>query len=163
MVLMRGINIGDLCLLKEENIINGRIEYVRQKTHKPYSIKIEPEIMEIINRYRGKEYLLNPCDSYKKYNDFIGHINDGLKRIGSINRVGRGGKKVITPLFPGLSTYWARHTFATIAHVECGIPIDMVADLLGHSNGNEVTNIYIRKSEKAMDEAARKVIDVIMS
>lgn len=162
MVLMRGINIGDLCLLKEENIINGRIEYIRQKTHKAYSIKLEPEMLEIINRYRGRKNLLDPCDTYSRYNDFIGHINDGLKSIGTVKRVGRGGKKDITPLFPGLSTYWARHTFATIAHVDCGISTDMVADLLGHSNGNEVTNIYIRKNENAMDEAARKVIDAIM-
>lgn len=162
MVLMRGINIGDLCLLQEGNIVNGRIEYIRQKTHKVYSIKLEPEMLEIINRYRGRKNLLDPCDTYARYNDFIGHINDGLKSIGTVKRVGRGGKKDITPMFPGLSTYWARHTFATIAHVDCGIPIDMVADLLGHSNGNDVTNIYIRKSEKAMDEAARKVIDAIM-
>ena len=161
MVIMRGINIGDLCLLKKENIINGRIEYIRQKTHKQYSIKIEPEMMEIINRYKGKDYLINVFDTYDRYDDFKSRMNKGLKLIGPVE-IGKKGKKTHTPLFPKLSTYWTRHTFATIAHVDCGIPIDMVADLLGHSNGNEVTNIYIRKSEKAMDEAARKVIDASM-
>lgn len=32
------------------SIVNGRLEYRRHKTNKLYSIKIEPEAMEIINR-----------------------------------------------------------------------------------------------------------------
>ena len=36
-----GINIGDLCKLKR--IDNGRIEYERAKTHRLYSVKVEPE------------------------------------------------------------------------------------------------------------------------
>lgn len=49
-----GINIGDLCKLTE--LRYGRVEYVRAKTHRPYSIKVEPEALEIINRYRGKKF-----------------------------------------------------------------------------------------------------------
>lgn len=52
-----GINMVDLCALP--GIINGRIEYRRAKTGRLYSIKEEPEALEIINRYRGEKYLLD--------------------------------------------------------------------------------------------------------
>lgn len=54
-----GINIIDLCNLKKEQLVNGRIEYIRAKTHKLYSIKVEPEAQSIIDKYKGDEYLLN--------------------------------------------------------------------------------------------------------
>ena len=57
--------------------------------------------------------------------------------------------------------YWARHTFATIGY-ECGISMDLISDMLGHSNGMAVTNIYIRRNEKVADEAARKIIDKVL-
>lgn len=162
MVLMRGINIGDLCLLKKNNLIDGRIEYKRQKTHKVYSIKIEPEIQELIDRYSGHgEYLLNVMDSYREYSDFISRMNKGLKEIGEV-KYKKQGKKEKAPFFPGLSTNWARHTFATIALNECELPRDMISDLLGHSEGLDVTNIYIKQDLIKMDAAARKVIDKVM-
>ena len=40
--------------------------------------------------------------------------------------------------------------------------MDLISDMLGHSNGMAVTNIYIRKSEKVADEAARKIIDKVL-
>lgn len=161
MILMRGINIGDLCLLTRDNVIDGRIEYSRQKTHKAYSIKIEPEIQEILNRYAGKNYLLNVLDGYNDYRTFIGHMNNALKSIGHVE-YGKRGLKTITPLFPELSTNWARHTFATIARNECEVSDELVSDLMGHSKGLDVTNIYIKKDLDKMDAAARKVIDKIL-
>ena len=34
-----------------------------------YDIKVEPEAMEIINKYRGKNYLINVLDRYDNYKD----------------------------------------------------------------------------------------------
>lgn len=162
MILLRGINIGDLCLLTKENVVDGRIVYKRQKTHKMYSIKIEPEMQEIIDRYPGRgEYILNVMDQYKDYEDFKSRMNKGLKNIGHVKYM-KQGKKEISPVFPELSTNWARHTFATIALNECGISRDMISDLLGHSTGLDVTNIYIKQDLEKMDKAARKIIDKVM-
>ena len=159
--LLRGINLIDLCFLTKDNVVNGRVEYNRRKTKKLYSVRIEPEAQEIINRYAGERYLLDIMERYKMYDDYKTRINKELKRIGLV-KVGKQGKKNITPLFPKLSVYWARHTFANIARHECELSMDMIADLLGHSNGMAVTNVYVRKDEKRMDEAARKVIDKIL-
>lgn len=161
MVLMRGINIGDLCLLKHQCVIDGRIIYKRQKTHKAYSIKVEPEIQELLDKYKGEKYLLNILDSYEDYADFKKRMNLGLKRLGDIT-YGKYGKKTVMPLFPELSTNWARHTFATIARNECEVSDELVSDLMGHSKGLDVTNIYIKKDLEKMDAAARKVIDKVM-
>ena len=68
MFMLIGINSIDLCNLKE--ITDGRIEYYRAKTNRLYSIKVEPEAMEIIERYRGEKYLLNILDHWKNHKDF---------------------------------------------------------------------------------------------
>lgn len=160
MVLMRGINIGDLVLLTEENIVDGRIDYRRQKTKEFYSIKLEPEMMDIINKYKGDKFLLNIGDRYNDYTDYMRRMNKGLRNIGELKM--KRCKKIIQPLFPDITTYWARHTFATVAMYDCGLSMDMIADLLGHKHALDITSIYIKKNERAMDEAARRVIDKVL-
>ena len=156
MLYLIGINAVDLFNLKQ--IVNGRIEYHRAKTSKLYSIKVEPEAMEIIERYRGKDWLLNILDEYGYYKDFLHRMGKGLKEIGPVTRKGRGGKKERQPLFPDISSYWARHTWATIA-AELDIPKETISEALGHEIGSAVTSIYINFDRKKIDEANRKVID----
>ena len=64
-----------------------------------------------------------------------------------------------TSAFPGLSIYWARHTWATIAS-ELDIPKETIAKALGHG-GSSVTDIYIDFDMRKVDEANRKVIDYV--
>ena len=153
--LLIGINVIDLCHLKV--IIDGRGEYYRAKTNRLYSVKVEPEAMEIINRYPGKDYLLDIMDRYGNYKDYAKRLNDNLQRIGDMRRVGRGGKKIFTPLFPGITTYWARHSWATVA-ASLDIPKETIAAALGHG-GNTVTDIYIDFDRQKVDDANRRVID----
>lgn len=108
-----GINLADLYRLTEITH-EGRVEYHRAKTGRFYSIKVEPEAMEIIERYRGKKNLLNIADTYGNCDNYGKHINRALQRIGEV-KVDRRGVKNVKPLFPKLTTYWARHTWATIA------------------------------------------------
>lgn len=166
MFYLLGINAVDLFGLKE--IANGRIEYRRAKTARLYSIAVEPEAMQIINRYRGKEYLLDVCDVYGNYKDFLHRMNKNLQEIGPMELVANGAKdprdvkknkKQITALFPDLSSYWSRHTWATIA-ASLEVPKETIAAALGHG-GSDVTDIYIDFDAKKVDEANRKVIDHI--
>lgn len=156
-----GINAVDLFLL--DGIINGRVEYVRSKTGRQYSIKVEPEAMAIIERYRGKEHLLSFADEYGSSKSWLHRVNKVLRQVGPMEIVprknGRPGKKDRSPLFPSISTYWARHTWATIAS-ELDVPKDTIAAALGHG-GKTVTDIYINFDAKKIDEANRKVIDYI--
>lgn len=116
--------------------------------------------MKIIDKFRGKgDYLLDIMDSYKNYKDFLHRMGTTLKQIGEVERKGLGGKKNRKPLFPDLSSYWSRHTWATIA-ASLDIPKETISASLGHG-GNSVTDIYIKFDENKIDKANRKVIDYV--
>nr|DAF54411.1 MAG TPA: Integrase [Siphoviridae sp. ctKwY15] len=144
---LMGINITDLS--KIEKIENGRIVYRRAKTGTLYNIKIEPEAMEIIERYKGKQHLLRIFDTDVCVRGIDQALNNVLKRTCESLEI------------PIITTYWARHTFATIAY-EIGIPMDIIADCLGHKSGHHITQIYVRKDQQKIDEANRKVIDYVL-
>ena len=157
--MLIGINLVDLCNLKEIDN-EGRVNYYRAKTKRLYSIKVEPEAQEIIEKYKGENWLVDILDRYKDYKDYTKRINQALKLIGPYKREGRGGKKTVEPLFPELSTYWARHSWATIA-ASLDIPKDTIAHALGHGN-NTVTDIYIEFDQTKVDVANRKVLDWVL-
>ncbi len=144
--MLIGINVKDLCYL--QNMSQGRIDYLRAKTHRPYSIKVEPEAREIIERYAGKERLVNFCENYANYRHFYMNLCTGLKAI----------KKQLG--LETLTTYWARHTWATIA-VKLGVSKDIVALALGHG-GHTVTDIYIEYDMEEVDKANRKILDYVL-
>lgn len=152
-----GINIIDLSRIT--TIEQGRINYRRAKTGKLYSIKVEPEALEIIQRYRGKDHLLSFFDTYKKPQDYTSHINKGLKKIGR-TEIGKQGKRTYHPLQPELSVYWARHSWATIA-ASLDIPKETIVHALGHGS-ETVTDVYIDFDLKKVDQANRQVIDWVL-
>ena len=83
-----------------------------------------------------------------------------MKRIGLVKRVGLGGKKVYKPLVPKLSSYYARHTWASLS-AELEIPIEITSKGLGHKIGSPVTAIYVQYQRKQVDDANRRIIDYI--
>lgn len=144
--MLIGINVVDLCGLSE--ITEGRIDYIRAKTHRPYSVKVEPEAMEIIKKHRGEKRLLDFAENYANYRHFYNNLCKGLNSI-----KGKIGIKELT-------SYWARHTWATIA-AELDIPDAVIGQALGHAE-TSVTSIYIRRNEQKVDEANRKVLDYVL-
>ena len=165
MIYMIGINSVDL--FKMPPLKSNRISYIRQKTDKERASNVrrieftlQPEAEEIIKKYAGKNYMLDVMDTYNNHVDFTHRMNLGLQKMGELKRVGRGGKKIITPAFPGITSYWARHTWATLA-AELEIPKETIGAALGHA-GTSVTDIYINFDRKKIDEANRKVINYIL-
>lgn len=158
--MLMGINFADMLQLKPNQYREGRIEFNRHKTAKLYSMKVEPEAAKLIEKYVGQDFVLSIMDSRKDYLQFIRQTNNALRKIGVCERSGLGGKKSITPICGDLSTYWARHTWATIA-AELDIPKETIAAALGHG-GNTVTDIYINFNTKKIDEANRRVLDYVL-
>lgn len=157
-----GINTVDLMDLTE--IRNGRIEYRRAKTHRLYSIKVEPEAQAIIDKYKGDNHLLDFADRYADHGDFRRRMNSALKKLGPMEWVKnksktnpKNNKKQYNALFPSITSYWARHTWATIA-ASLDIPKETIAAALGHG-GNTTTDIYIDFDQRKVDDANRRVID----
>lgn len=134
-----GINIVDLISLHE--IVDGRVEYQRHKTDTLYSVKVMPEAMKIIEKWRGNKALVanywkspgNTCSSISRYLD---------------------------KMIPGLTTNYARHTWATFA-AELEIPMETISHALGHKIGSPITAIYIAYNQKKVDDANRKVINYV--
>lgn len=165
MFFLCGIAPGDLFTLKE--IRHGRITTTRNKTSQPIDIKVEPEAMEIIDRYRGNDWLLNILDNYANYDDFLKKLNRSLKTLGGVHmeeRVAKDKKVRVVAVrhktWPELSAYWARHTWASIAR-SLDVPMDVIAHALGHSQ-KSVTDIYVAFDRSKVDKANRMVIDHIM-
>ena len=104
MIYLIGINVKDLLNVKE--IVNNRIEYKRFKTGKLYSIKVKAQTWEIINKYKGTEYLLD----IPYHENFINLLDNTLKKLGKI-KYGEYNKKLITSIEPKLSSYYARHRY----------------------------------------------------
>lgn len=153
--MLIGINTVDLHRLKEITP-DGRVEYTRAKTHRLYSVKVEPEALALIDRYRGKKGLLCIADRWEDHRNFRKQLNKAVSHIGDTRR-GRGGRRQCDGPFAGVSTYWARHTWATVA-ASLDIPKETIAAALGHG-GNTVTDIYIDFDRRKVDEANRRVLD----
>lgn len=158
-----GINISDLLELPADCIKKSRIKYRRNKTGRLYDIKVEPEAMAIIKKYRGTEHLLSILDDGTKEESFRRTINDYLKRVGRVeykkNKRGALIKKEITPLHPDIVWYTARRSWATIA-AELDIPKETIGKALGHSEwDSDTTSLYINFDYQKVDYANRRVLD----
>lgn len=157
--MLLGINSIDLYGLK--SVKNGRVEYDRSKTGGLFSVKVEPEAMAIIEKYRGEKGLLYIADRWSDYRNFRRQMNTAIKRIGKARGKGRKDAEGDGP-FAEVTSYWMRHTWATIAY-ELGVSDDTISQALGHQgSGARVTEVYIRRNMDRIDEANRKVLDWVL-
>ncbi len=152
---LRGISFTDLAYLRQSNIIDGRVEYKRRKTHKNYSIKLFPEAQVLFEQLNvdGGKYLLPilPNDALedsiatkKLIRQFIKTTNKYLKRLSEIAELG-------SPV----TTYTSRHSFGTIAK-RLGYSNELIAESLGHEFGNKITNIYLDAFDTDVLDAMHK-------
>ena len=142
-----GINTVDLFNLEEYD--GGYIHYRRAKTGTLYSIKVEPEAAALLEKYRGREHLLNFRERFKHLESFKAKINKTLKGIASKD-----------PRIPVMTSYTFRHTWATLA-AELDIPKETIAAGLGHAQNATVTDVYIDFNRKKVDAANRRVLDYV--
>lgn len=136
----RGINFIDVCELKVSDITGDRLNYIRAKTGKLYSIKITPEMREIINKYKGKEFLFPIMDNastektarYHHTRKALKVFNDQLKEIAAI----LGIEKNVT-------SYTARYSYTNVL-VKNNVAVPIIQQALGHAN-IATTQHYIQK------------------
>lgn len=140
-----GINVVDMAQL--ESVDNGRVTYERSKTHKLYSIKVEPEALQLMEKHKGESGLLSFFDNCANYRSVANRQNYNLTKIGKQLGIEK------------LTYYCCRHTWATFAS-ELDISDDVIAMALGHSRST-VTDVYIRRNRAKVDAANRAVIDYL--
>lgn len=135
-----GLNMTDILLLKVGDLQNDVIMIGREKkkftdrSGKQLVIPIRKEIKDIILRWGNKtlnpnDYVfpvltpgLSPSQIKDRTKDFIKSVNAGLKKVGEKLK-----------LDVKLTTYTARHTFATMA-LRKGASKEFIQDALGHTS-----------------------------
>ena len=147
---MRGISFVDMANLRKSNVKNGYIVYTRSKTRQQLTVKLEACTQEIISQYESQtidDYLL-PIYTVKNHNNTsqLRNYNKRLKRISEMLNLEKP-----------LSSYVARHTWATLA-LRKGVSIEVISESMGHEN-ETTTRIYLASLEQStVDKANEKII-----
>ena len=152
-LLTQGMPFIDLAHLKKEQISEGRIFYYRHKTRCLATPLILPEAEEILRRNQADDssYLLpilttdNPKQIELQYKGFLQKYNRALNKLA----------KMIGPEVK-LSSYVARHTWASIAH-EIGISDNVISQALAHKD-TSTTKAYMKRiCDNKLDQACNEV------
>ena len=149
--LCNGINFRDMLFLQYSNIINGEICFIRAKTarntkhSKIIHAVITPEMQLIINKWGNlnispETYIFpfakgteDPFEKVKLIREVVTECNQVLRKIA--HEIG----------IPRITTYSARHSFATVLK-RSGVNIAYISESLGHSNLT-ITENYLASFE----------------
>ena len=159
MFMLRGMPFIDLAHLRKSDLRNRRITYRRHKTGKLMVVDVPPDAMRLLQKYRDKtdsEYLfpllhggLFMEEHHHRYQETLRHFNRELARL-------------MKQLLPGVSvsSYTARHTWATLAY-HSGVPVGLISQSLGHSS-IRVTMTYLKTFDaEVIDRINRQVISLV--
>lgn len=159
MFMLRGMPFINLAHLRKSDLRNRRITYRRHKTGKLMVVDVPPDAMRLLQKYRDKtdsEYLfpllhggLFMEEHHHRYQETLRHFNRELARL-------------MKQLLPGVSvsSYTARHTWATLAY-HSGVPVGLISQSLGHSS-IRVTMTYLKPFDaEVIDRINRQVISLV--
>ena len=147
-----------------DTIIDNRIAYKRIKTAMRRS---DDAIVHILICNKAKELLEKYADpTGKRIFDFYTRYRTPILFCQTVSRTLRkiGDDEKAEINIPHFTVYSARHTWASIAANDCGIPTDIVHKTLNHSDpAMRITEVYIRKDWRRIDEAILKVEEFVYS
>ena len=160
MFLLRGMPFVDLAYLRKSDLRDNVITYRRRKTGRSLSVTLTSEAMILIKKYMNRDssspYLFSflksregTKEAYREYQLALRSFNQRLMLLGEL--LGLGDK---------LSSYTARHTWATTAYY-CEIHPGIISEAMGHSSIT-VTETYLKPfQDKKIDEANKQVLDFV--
>jgi len=152
---MMGMSLIDIAHLRVEDINGDRMKYSRKKTKQKFSIKIPEKAWVIIKRYNDlsqKDSYIFPIlkregMEYYDYRNTLFLTNKKLKKLCTLAEIP-----------DKISTYTARHSWATIAKRK-GVPTAVISEGLGHES-EKTTQIYLDSFEnETLDNANELIIN----
>jgi len=160
--LCNGINIIDLLKLKFENIENGELSFYRTKTINTSKKKtkiqviITPEMKQILTKWgntdrRSNNYIFPFLKGNETPEDLKRITADVTKRIN--HKMAYISKELN---LPHISTYTARHSFATVLK-RSGANIAYISESLGH-NDLKTTENYLASFEREEREKNARLL-----
>lgn len=162
MFMMRGLPFVDLAYLRKKDLQGNVLFYRRRKTGKALTVALSTEAMQLISLMKSTDenspYLFPILHSmegteaaYREYQSALRCLNYRLTAL---------RKKM--NIDSGLSTYTARHTWATMAYY-CEIHPGIISEAMGHSS-IVVTETYLKPfHNKKIDDANQMVISFVRS
>lgn len=140
---LRGISFVDLAHLKKTDLRDGFLHYVRSKTHQPITIRWEPPMQAMVDKYSHLTasspylfpFLVDSRSGNKTpaqlYHNAEARIAYHLKHIGHL-----------LGLQQRLTLYVARHSWATAVR-DHHCPLSVISEALGHDS-ETTTQIYLQ-------------------
>ena len=115
------------------------IQMKREKTQRQISIPILPKAQEIIDKYLTENNRIFPPISNQKFNSYLKEIAD------------------IAGIEKRLTHHIARKTFASTVLLYNDVPMEIVSELLGHSNMTITQESYGKVVQKKVSEEMNKL------
>ena len=152
-----GMPFIDIAFLRRNQISDNVLTYYRHKTGQRVIVHLESCMFEIINRYQSEnEYvfpLLHSLDPQKAYCEYLKKLNRYNRSLKTLAK--KAGLNI------RLTSYVARHTWASIAHAS-NMDMPVISKALGHTNP-QTTLTYIKEINdyrlaKANRELLRRVL-----
>ncbi len=155
--LGNGMNLSDIARLRDSNIVDGEIWFVREKTKGEKSeeeklhVPITKNMQAIIDRYGNRTIgfdnyifpILKPDWSEEKIYTEIKQLTKQLNKY--VRQIAKA-----VGINENISSYVARHSWATIAK-NSGTSTEFISEALGHSSVI-VTKKYLKSFEKSTRE-----------
>jgi integrase/recombinase XerD len=160
-----GMNIKDISLLRFKDIQNGSISFHRAKTlntskgsMKQISTHLNTYALSIIEKYGNKninpDNLIfeiiktdqTPTEQKRQVQNFTRFINQHIKKLCLKNKL------------PEVSTYWARHSFATNS-IRNGASMEFIQESLGHGDLKTTKNYFAGFENETKKEFANKLME----
>jgi integrase len=139
-----GLAYNEMANLEKQNIQIGFddinwIQMKREKTQRQISIPILPKAQEIIEKYSTDSNRIFPPISNQKFNSYLKEIS------------------AITGIEKRLTHHIARKTFASTVLLYNDVPMEIVSELLGHSNMLITQESYGKVVQKKVSEEMKKL------
>lgn len=161
-----GINVKDIALLRYEDMKGESLVFYRAKTIntskqnlRPITIYLTDFAKQVIEKYGNKKAnsktyifpILSESmareEQFTAIKNFTRFINQNLKKLASA-----------LELTTSISTYWARHSFATSA-IRKGASIEFVGEALDHKNPKTTLGYFAGFEENSKRDIANSLLD----
>ncbi|MBQ1698480.1 MAG: phage integrase SAM-like domain-containing protein [Bacteroidales bacterium] len=173
-----GMNAIDMMMHKQkEGCEEDLIEYYRQKISGRCGedafirMHVHPFFMDIHRRLRGARHTWIFAEKYSDEGTLTAALNIGLGNVKDAAVVYYGKQFDLDPLTnrneilnriglnDNFTFYAARHTFASIASNECGVPEEIVDKCQSHVSRSVAAAYYIKKDYSYTDNTIKVVVE----
>lgn len=161
-----GLNIKDMLSLKYKNLQDNKLVYIREKTKRTSKANLMPVVVhlnefstEFIKKYGSiknapEDYIfdiykpeMNEMEKFKKSGLFTRVLNENIKKLANANG-----------LPDELSSYWSRHSFATLA-IRSGASLEQISQALNHHDVSTTKSYFAGFEDETMKQLTANLMN----